>query len=99
MPRVNRVIKGNIERAFKARGLREKQQALVNFTRGFNMGSDVMRLRIQNATAGMEYGYEYTVESEGKADDGGSSVGSSFVVPVVPNAPTAEPAPDSIICA
>lgn len=53
--RLTRRVKRNIERAQKARGKREKGMVQSAFEKGFQLGADMMKARITNATAGMEY--------------------------------------------
>lgn len=58
--KLSRRVRRNIQHALAARGKREKAQAQHNFKNGFNLGADMAKLRILNATAGYEY--EPTVE-------------------------------------
>src|SRR5688572_15628907 len=53
--RLTRRVKRNHARAMKARGKREKEMVMVAFQRGVNLGSDLFKAKILNATAGYEY--------------------------------------------
>lgn len=55
LSKLSRRVRRNREHALKARGKREKEMQQVAFIRGFNLGVDVFKARILNATAGMEY--------------------------------------------
>jgi hypothetical protein len=63
--KLSRRVRRNHERAIKARGKREKEMQQVAFKRGFNLGADIFKARILNATAGYEY--------EERANDGETS--------------------------
>ena len=63
--KLSRRVRRNHERAIKARGKREKEMQMVAFKRGFNLGADMFKARILNATAGMEYEPEDNSDLEG----------------------------------
>lgn len=58
--KLSRRVRRNTERAMKARGVREKKMLHENFVKAFNLGAEMFKIRILNATAG--YDYEATVE-------------------------------------
>jgi hypothetical protein len=64
--KLSRRVRRNHERATKARGKREKDMQQVAFARGFNLGADIFKARILNATAG----YEYEVSENVLVDEG-----------------------------
>ena len=53
--KLSRRVRRNVERAMKARGKREKAMMHECFKKAFNLGADMFKLRILNATAGYEY--------------------------------------------
>jgi len=53
--KLSRRVRRNHERAIKARGKREKEMQRAAFKRGVNLGADLFRARILNATAEYEY--------------------------------------------
>jgi len=63
--KLSRRVRRNHERAIKARGKREKEMQQVAFKRGFNLGADIFKARILNATAGYEYEPEDNSDLEG----------------------------------
>jgi hypothetical protein len=61
MPRIDRKVKRNIARSLKARSLREKRLEAYNFERGMHAGMFIQKAKVNNATLGMGYLYEYSV--------------------------------------
>lgn len=53
--KLSRRVRRNHERSMKARGVREKKILHENFKKAFNLGAEMLKIRILNATAGYEY--------------------------------------------
>lgn len=62
MPRIDRKIKREMARVAKARNAREQAMVYASFEKGVEVGKQVQQAKIQYATIGMGYLYEYPVE-------------------------------------
>jgi hypothetical protein len=58
--KLSRRVRRNTERAMKARGKREKLMMHEWFKKAFNLGADMAKIHILNATAGYEYEADQT---------------------------------------
>lgn len=85
--KLSRRVRRNREHAMRARGKREKAMTMEFFKRGFNLGSDMFKARILNATAGMEYEPETSVPDSGNHDD----MSESTLGTVAPEPAASEP--------
>lgn len=89
--KLSRRVRRNIQHALAARGKREKAQAQHNFKNGFNLGADMFKLRILNATAGYEYESTDTtpvqVDASVNVDDSSESTLGTDVLPAVEGVP------------
>lgn len=77
MPRIDRKVKREMARSLKARGIRERKMMNQAYNLGLELGTRMQKAKVENATLGMEYPYEYSVLSETDASSIGNHPGGS----------------------
>ena len=77
--RLERIINRQYARSMKARGVREKDMLHENFKKAFNLGAEMFKIRILNATAGYEYESETAAPMQCSDPESDGSLASPVV--------------------